>query len=131
MGNKMIGTILKLYESYFSNQQDGDKCEGRLLTCLFDIRWDWRATSLCVPLSLCHCVTLPMAGSGGLAQQVAEKLADLIQVRILREELKNDSSSPGQSPRLKQLCFSVKFMKVAEGKVLLEVDEVGGWLDVR
>ena len=67
-----------------------------------------------------------MAAGGGLAQQVAEKLADLIQVREQwrREHL-------GQSPPINRLCFSAKFMKVAEGKVPLEVDEVGGWLDVR
>ena len=75
-----------------------------------------------------------MAAGGGLAQQVAEKLADLIQVREGKGGEHLALASPLRLVWTKLFdcfSFSAKFMKVAEGKVPLEVDEVGGWLDVR
>ena len=72
-----------------------------------------------------------MAAGGGLAQQVAEKLADLIQVREENIQPWPVPSASSQPSCFDCFSFSAKFMKVAEGKVPLEVDEVGGWLDVR
>lgn len=93
-----------------------------------------------------------MAGGGGLAQQVAEKLADLIQVSSMYNMMVImwpiiHQASPWQEYRphvtnrmsragLFQLYhvnvyFRVKFIPVAVEKALLEAPEVGGWLGVR
>ena len=77
-----------------------------------------------------------MAGSGGLAQQVAEKLADLIQVTDKIHGFFTPSQFffvfNGLGCGKTFLChFRVKFTPVAVRKVPLGALEVGGWLGVR
>ena len=78
-----------------------------------------------------------MAGGGGLAQQVAEKLADLIQVSLNIEKWTLASQCIKYYKYCQEghqhlsLCFRVKYTQVAVEKVLLEAHAVGGWLGVR